>query len=196
MSNFSFLSDEELFSFLKKGDHVAYEIIYKRFWPLLYIYACKMLDDRDEAQDVLQEVFIHLWDKGDQVQLSGPLSSYLYAAVRYKIFDLNDRKKVRVNYIDSLQDFIDQGAYITDEHIREKELAAQIEKEIALLPPKMREVFELSRNTDMTYKKIGQQLHISDKTVKKQVGNAVKILRLKLGMAVLGYVAILLSKFL
>jgi RNA polymerase sigma-70 factor (ECF subfamily) len=91
---------------------------------------------------------------------------------------------VRTHYINSLQDFIDQGVYITDEQIREKELSAQIEKEILCLPQKMREVFELSRNTDMSYKKIGQQLHISDKTVKKQVGNAVKILRLKLGTAI------------
>lgn len=194
MCDFSQLNDEKLLVLIKEGDHHAYAYLYDRFWPVLYMYARKMTDDKEEAQDILQEVFTRLWDKCGQINLTGSLSSYLYAAVRYQLFDLNDRKKIRANYINSLQCFIDEGVYITDEHIREKELAAQIEKEIASLPPKMREVFELSRNTDMTYKKIGEQLHISDKTVKKQVGNAVKILRLKLGIAVIGFLMIVLAR--
>lgn len=76
--------------------------------------------------------------------------------------------------------FIEKGEYVTDQQLLEQELKEAIEKEIALLPPKMREVFELSRKQDLSYKEIADQLHISDKTVKKQVNNALHILREKL----------------
>jgi RNA polymerase sigma-70 factor (ECF subfamily) len=66
-----------------------------------------------------------------------------------------------------------------DEQIRVKELAALIEKEIAALPPKMQEIFILSKQEDLSYKEIALQLNISDKTAKQQVYNAVKLLRLK-----------------
>ncbi len=61
---------------------------------------------------------------------------------------------------------------------------AIIEKEIGALPPKMREVFELSRKENLSHKEIAEKLNLSEKTVKKQVNNSLKILRSKLGMVV------------
>ncbi|MNY46224.1 RNA polymerase sigma factor [compost metagenome] len=72
------------------------------------------------------------------------------------------------------------GEYITDNQLREKELIAVIEKEVSLLPTKMREMFEMSRNEGLSHKEIAEKLGVSDLTVKKQVSNAVKILKGKL----------------
>ncbi|HMG07426.1 MAG TPA: RNA polymerase sigma-70 factor [Mucilaginibacter sp.] len=176
------LSDTELVDLLQSGDQVAYTQIYDRYQGLLYIYACKITKDEIEAEDIVQEVFFYLWDKRDTIIFNTSLSAYLYSAVRYKFFNLLDHKKVRSNYIDSFKEFIENGNIEADYAIREKELTALIEKEISLLPPKMREIFELSRKAQLSHKEIAEKLNISEKTVKNQVNNALKQLRVKLGM--------------
>lgn len=164
---------------MQDGDKYAFEEIYERFNGLLYIYACKMVPDREDARDIVQEIFVYLWSNPD-IKIKSQLSAYLYTAVRYKIFDWLDKNKSRSNYLQSLENFVDQGDYVTDNYIREREFASLIEKEVALLPTKMRLIFEMSRRQHLSQKEIAEILHLSDKTVKKQMSNALKVLRLKL----------------
>jgi len=175
------LTDSELVSLLKEGDKEAYAEIYNRFKGVLYIHAFRLLQDKEEAKDVVHEIFSRLWTKREQLNFTIGLSAYLYASVRNLIFDQIARKKVESEYLSSLQAFIKEDDYITDHLIREKELVAMIDREIAELPAKMREVFELSRKANLTHRQIAEQLDISEKTVKKQVNNALKTLRVKLG---------------
>jgi len=175
------LTDPELVSLLKEGDKEAYAEIYNRFKGVLYIHAFRLLQDKEEAKDVVHEIFSRLWTKREQLNFTIGLSAYLYASVRNLIFDQIARKKVESEYLSSLQAFIKEDDYITDHLIREKELVAMIDREIAELPTKMREVFELSRKANLTHRQIAEQLDISEKTVKKQVNNALKTLRVKLG---------------
>ncbi|MGM9477574.1 RNA polymerase sigma factor [Pedobacter sp. GSP4] len=179
MSNYKSLTDHELFVLMQDGDKCAFEEIYARFNGLLYIYACKMIPDREDAKDIVQEIFVYLWSNPN-IKVKTQLSAYLYTAVRYKIFDWLDKNKSRSNYLQSLTEFADQGDYVTDNYIREREFASLIEKEVSLLPPKMRVIFEMSRLQHLTQKEIAEVLHLSDKTVKKQMSNALKVLRLKL----------------
>ncbi|RBQ06880.1 RNA polymerase sigma factor [Pedobacter miscanthi] len=173
------LTDNELFVLIQDGDKCAFEEIYERFNGLLYIYACKMVPDREDARDIVQEIFVYLWSNPD-IKIKSQLSAYLYTAVRYKIFDWLDKNKSRTNYLQSLESFADRGDYVTDNYIREREFASLIEKEVSLLPPKMRLIFEMSRQQHLSQKEIAEILHLSDKTVKKQMSNALKVLRLKL----------------
>lgn len=178
---YSSLTDFELTKLLISGDNKAFIEIYNRFQALLYVYACKITTDKEEAEDIVQEVFTYLWDKRTTVIFRTSISSYLYSAVRYKFFNLLDHKKIRTEYTRSFQSFLDQGEYITDDYIREKEFSQLIEKEISALPDKMREVFELSRRQNLSRKEIAEKLNVSEKTVKNQISNALKILRGKLG---------------
>jgi RNA polymerase sigma-70 factor (ECF subfamily) len=180
MSVYNELSDNELLKSLQSGDRDSFNQIYARYGSLLYIYALKLTDDKDDAEDIVQEVFISLLTK-EQLDIKKTLSAYLYSAVRYKIFDLFAHKKVKSGYAESLQQYIDNGEYITDNYMREKELAGLVEKEIGLLPPKMRQIFESSRKANLSQKQIAEKFNISEKTVKKQINNSIKILKLKLG---------------
>lgn len=173
------ISDSDLLSLFKKGDDAAFELIYERYWQLLYVAACKVLADEDEAKDVVQEVFISLLHRGSSLEINVTLSAYLYSAVRYKVFDYISKKKVRQNHLDSLDQYISAGNCPTDRALIEKEIKAEIEKEIQNLPAKMKEVFELSRKDELSYKQIADTLNISDKTVKKQISNALKLLKPK-----------------
>ena len=175
-------TDNELLHFLKDGDHRAYNEIYDRYWAMLYRHSLRMLQDTDQAKDVVQDVFTMLWIKRDELALHTSLSSFLYALVRNRTLNQIDHSKVRTDYMASLQHAIEEGAYSTDELVNEKELARRIETELANLPKKMRQVFELSRKYDYSYRQIADELCITDHTVKKQMSNALKILRTKISM--------------
>ena len=179
MSNYKSLTDNELFDLTQVGDKYAFEEIYERFNGLLYIYACKLVTDKEDARDVVQEIFVYLWSN-PKIKIKSQLSAYLYTAVRYKVFDWIDKNKSKSNYLSSLENFAEQGNCITDDYLREKEFASIIEKEVSLLPAKMRQIFEMSRQQHLSQKEIAEILHLSDKTVKKQMSNALKVLRLKL----------------
>jgi RNA polymerase sigma-70 factor (ECF subfamily) len=181
MFSYGALSDVELTELLKSGDAAAYTVIYNRYFDVLYIHAYRKLNHKEEAQDVIHELFTQLWTKRETIEIKSNLTSYLYSAVRNKILDLISHQHVESKYMSSLQNYIVHGACVTDHAIREKQLAALIEKGIADLPPKMKEVFELSRKQKLSHKEIAEKLNLSEQTVKKQVNNALKILRVKLG---------------
>ena len=170
-------SDKELLALVKENDEKAFAALYERYKGVLFLHARRLLADDDEAKDALQELFTKFWIKRHEIELRSSLSAYLYAALRNQILAAFSHKKVAERYIDSLQQFLEEGRCVTDDWIREKELREQIEKEVALLPAKMRQVFELSRNINLSYKEIAFALDISDKTVKKQMNNALRILK-------------------
>jgi len=172
------VSDLELIGLIRASNHLAFAELYQRYKIILYLHVKKMLNNEDETQDVLQEVFTNLWINRLELTISTSVKSYLYTTVRNKVFNILAHRKFEINYLDSLQRLIEAGEFSTDEAIREKELIQLIEHAIANLPTKMREVFELSRKHHLSYKEIAEKLNISDKTVKKQISNAIKILRL------------------
>jgi RNA polymerase sigma-70 factor (family 1) len=184
-------SDAELTGLLKLSDENAFKEIYERYNSLLYIHAFKKLPNREEAKDVIQEVFSMIWDRREAFEVKTNLAGYLYTCVHHKILDHFIHLKTANKYIDSLQHFLDENRYTTDHLVREKQLSEIIEHEIAALPPKMRVVFELSRKDHLSHKEIAEQLGISEETVKSQIKNALKILRIKLGL--LSFLVILMK---
>ncbi|HEY4147341.1 MAG TPA: RNA polymerase sigma-70 factor [Chitinophagaceae bacterium] len=176
-------TDLDLASLLMEGDHGAYTELYQRFKGVLYVHAFRMLQNKDDAKDIVQELFTVLWTKRADLTFRSGVAAYLYTAVRHRVFDHISHKKVESRFFESLKDFVPETGYLEDELLHEKELSALIERETAALPDKMRQIFELSRKVNLSHKEIAEQLLISDKTVKKQVGNALRILRLKLGDA-------------
>lgn len=190
MDSYKNLPDTELLTLFQNGDRKAYEQIYYRYWAILFQHCRKMLRNDEESKDLVQDLFSLFWLEGKELILKTSLSAYLYTVLRYKVFNLIDKNKVRVDYLSSLQSFIESNESATTDHlIREKQMKELIEKEIASLPEKMREVFELSRKANLSYKEIAAEQNITDNTVKKQMNNALKILRSKLGTILFGLFA-------
>lgn len=186
--------DTELVTLLSKGDRYAYAEIFFRYNKLLYSHAYNKLREREEARDIVSEVFYALWAKREQSLPEHNLIGYLFVAVRYKIADFLSRKQVRHHYIQSLQNFIDEPQQVKTDHlIREKQLKEIIEEEISALPPRMQEIFRMSRFEQMSHKEIADRLSLSEQTVKDQVKKALRILRVKLGL--IAFVAMLLKIF-
>lgn len=180
MTSFSNFTDRQLALLFKKGDRHAYSEIFERYSRLLLRHAFRLLNDNEEAQDVVQEVFVMLWEKRDTIDPDKSFSSYLYSLVRNRIFNLLSHKKVVLKYAESFDQFRVEGYNITEDTVRENELAKIIEREVELLPERMREVFLLNKKHGMSYQEIGEQLDISPDTAKQQVYKAVKILKPKI----------------
>lgn len=184
MRPFEAFSDAALLDLFRSGNMQAYEELYQRYWSLLYIAAYKVLRQEEDAKDIVQEIFLSLLQKGAQLELSTSFSGYLYTSVRYKVLDRIRHLEVKERYFNSLQHYADTNEQTADSRILERELQEKMEQAMDLLPDKMRTVFELSRNEELSHREIAHLLQISDKTVKKQIANALKMLRIKLGKTI------------
>lgn len=181
MSIYKSLSETELIIQLKLGNHSAYSEIYNRYFDLMFIFAFKKLRDEEISKDFVQELFMNLWNKKETLSETGKLSSYLYISIRSRILDFFAHQKVQTKYLDFLKSYQLPANEPTDHLIREKELALYIEKEIQVLPKKMRKVFELSRIENLSHTEIAQRLDITENNVSQHLSNALKIFRIKLG---------------
>lgn len=180
MLEYKAYTDQQLVVLLKEGKQGAFTEIYDRYWALMYIHVYKMLRDKEETKDLLQDVFSSLWLKSSELKVETKLSGHLYLSARNRVFNLIQRNKVKSDYLGSIAMFLSEAGTETMEKLNEKDLINVIESEIKNLPEKMREIFELSRKKNLTHKQIAEKLNLSDQTVRKQVQNALRILRLKL----------------
>lgn len=174
------LNDSELTELVRKSDEQAFAEIYQRYWTIMYMHALKMLKDEEDARDVVQELFTTLWSRCQNMTSSINLSGYLYTIVRNKVLDLMAQKKSRAGHLESLALYIDEHHNKTLEDLTEREMMQALDHEISQLPGKMKVIFQMRVKEHKTYKEIAEALEISDKTVKKQVSNAIKLIKPKL----------------
>ena len=176
IKNFDQQDDMRLFILMQRGDEKAFNAIYHRYAPLLFLHANRMLKDSELTKDVVQDLFASLWHKRNEIIVVSNLKSYLYTSVRNKVLDLFAKEKVRLHYQDSLLTQ-DHKSNVTEQAIQTKELTEIIEMELKNLPEQMRKVFLLSRQEEKSYKEIADEMDITEGTVKKQIYLALKRLK-------------------
>ncbi|MET3606925.1 RNA polymerase sigma-70 factor (ECF subfamily) [Mucilaginibacter rubeus] len=184
MESYSIISEKQLVSLLNDSDHRAYTEIYHRYFDLIFRHAFKKLRDEDVAKDIVQEVFSNLWLKRSAYVIGQNLGGYLFTAVRNRIFNFWAHEKVESAYWDSFADYSDIEQYAdasTDYLIRERQLMEYIERQVRQFSPRMREIFELSRKEYLSHREIAERLETTEGNVSKQLTNALRILRARLG---------------
>ena len=132
------------------------------------------MKDNEEAEDIVQLVFIKLWEKRNQVNLRQSGQSYLYKSVYHLCLNSIRNKKLKEKYTEKFPTPITSG--INNVTV-EKEINGRVMKAIETLPPKCKEIFMKSRDEGKKYGEIATELNISVKTVEAQMGKALKILR-------------------
>ena len=172
--NYSILDDTRLLELLKQENEEAFAEIYNRYWKLLYITSQNIIRDDFFAKEAVQEVFISLWQRRNDIEIQF-LKGYLQQAVRYKIL-----KAIREQKVD--EQFYSRLARVSADIVYEnpllfKEQEAVIRQITETLPEDCRIVFRLSREDHLTYKQIANQLGISEKTVEKKMSACLKHFR-------------------
>jgi RNA polymerase sigma-70 factor (family 1) len=159
---------------IKLDDRTSFEQLYKQYWPKLYIYAFNVLRERDLCEDIVQEVFMDLWAKRHEVQISN-LHAYLYQSVKYQIFNHFRESKYKNQLLMKFDQINTQ--YELDELYEQKEFKAKIKEVIYQLPEQRRVIFEMSRYEGLSNKEISEHLSISVQTVKNQISESLKFIR-------------------
>ncbi len=185
--------DPELCDLLKEGNENAFAEIFRRYQAPLFDFAYKRIRDKDEAKDIVQEIFVKLWNNRTEVQIKTSLRSYLYRCVLNGVLNILNRQVIREEYVCSLQQMIEEHTQEADYHIRETDMERLINTEIAALPPKMREVFELRKKEYLSNREIAGKLGISEQTVETHMKRALRVLRMRLGVNVLLIAVLLVS---
>ena len=181
-------------------DEKSFEQLFRAQYAPLCGYARKYIDDPDQSEEVVQDVFVNLWQKRESIEITSTIESYLFRSVRNTCLNILKHFKVRDKHKNGITATYDTPGSHADDRVLEIELMNQIEDLISGLPPERQKVFKLSRFEDMKYKEIAEELGISVKTVEAQMGKALKYLRENLTaylpaiiIALIAYMIILLK---
>lgn len=129
---------------------------------------------------MLHDIFASLWQRHETFPETRDLSAFLFAAVKYRVINYMAHHQVKVGALQEITKYTQPQTRGTDFLVRERELSAVIESAVANLPDKMQVIFRMSRQQQLSHKEIAENLNLSETTVKKQVANALKILKPKI----------------
>jgi len=182
-------NDKQLIELLKLGDQRVMTKLYNLYWKPLFISSYNLLKDKEVCEDIIQEVFMDLWNNRERLEIKISLKSYLYACTRYQVFSHFRKNKagIKVELFDGLTQRFHNATPETE--IMHKELITQINSIVETLPEKCRKVYKLSREEHLSHKEISSNLNISTKTVENHITKALKVLKTSLGvMLSLGFI--------
>jgi RNA polymerase sigma-70 factor (family 1) len=182
-ANLQFHSDEELLLMLQSGEHHAFREIYKRYWDKLLYIAGKKLDDLSEAESIVQDVFVDLWQRRETLEIREQLAGYLVVAVRYRILNFLARHHKAEAYLRDTARNLSPADHSTEEWLGFEELRGWLEKIVAALPEKCQLAYRL-RGEGYSQREIARYMKVSEKTVETHISRALRILRSGLGQLI------------
>ncbi len=169
-------AEKILISQIQEGSEKAYHFLFKEYYAILSVFAKKYTGDLDSAKDIVQDVFVKLFEQRECLLIHTSLKSYLYQSVRNRSLNYLEHiqidQKHKSNILYNLKDENEWS-----DKMLELELEAKIHSIISTLPEQRKNIFTLSRVQGLKNKEIAEQLNISIRTVEKQISNALKALR-------------------
>lgn len=195
------IPEKEILNGLRAGDEDAYRRIFQAWYEPLCTFSIGLVRDRFQAENIVDDVFFHLWEIRERLDIQTSLRAYLFMAVRNRSLNWlasSVRRKYRNMTDDEYAKVMDSLTAISRDDIYgklfEDELKRRLMEELEGLSPECREVFEKSRFEGLTYKEIAETLNLSVNTVKYHIKNALSVLRSGLGKYFLSILMIILSK--
>ena len=170
-------TDSELLSLLRQGVESGFTEIYNRYWKNLLVVAANKTRDLDEAEEIVQDIFVSLWNRRETLEITSSLNNYLAVSVKYRVIKALAKKNHRQKFAEqNLQNniLLDDS---TQEWLEFEELQQQLQELVAALPEKCRLVYQLSRESGYSQKQISEELGIAEKTVEAHLSKALKSIR-------------------
>ena len=166
-------SDAQLLLELQSGNDSAFQEIYERYADKLIAFALKKTQNEDEAMDMVQELFLSVWKNRYTIQVNGPLEAYLIVSVNYMAYKWFKKQSKQPQSLNDFMELPDMAEDSTAQKLSFAELSFLINREIADMPEKMRQVYLCSREQDMNGQQIAAELGISHQTVRNQISSAL-----------------------
>lgn len=167
---------KELIQKLKKGDDEAFSAVYKLYWEKVYNFSRLYLASSEDVAEIVQEVFIKLWETRHLIDEEQSFEGFLFIITRNQIFNYS-RKRLNYSFLKMTVMQSIEKSYEEEDQLEIADLKRHLSVLISQLPERQQEIFRLSREQHMTYKQIAEQLSISEKTVEYHMTAALKYLR-------------------
>lgn len=165
---------------LKRDDQESFTRIFRAYYKDLVLFGGTFIPEKSVCEDIVQNIFLKLWNDRQTLEIEISLKSYLLKAVRNNCLDeLRHRKIVDEHVTHELKSAL-MDADETENYVLYSDLCRQLKNALAQLPPAEREVFEMSRLENIKYQEIANRLKISVRTVENRISNALKRLRILL----------------
>jgi RNA polymerase sigma-70 factor (ECF subfamily) len=171
------LSDALLVKLVSKSDEGAFREIYRRYWKSLLTTAIRKLGSRESAEELVQDIFIDIWSRREQVQIED-IRKYLFKAVKYKVLNCIKSQLVREQHECSVDTSYQPDPYQrTDNDLAYHDLYNAIEVGLVQLPEKSRIIFKLNRLENRSVREVALLLNIPERTVEYHITQSLRSLR-------------------
>lgn len=170
----TFVSDEKLIVAIGNDDYISYNKLFVRYYSRLCYYVYRMLMDKEDAEDVVQELFLTLWNNRKKIEIGKNVSGYLYRMA--KNLTLNHIRS-EMNYRAALENREELFSYNEEDQLESEEFCLALNDCINRLPGRCKEVLLLHRVKGLKQKEIADQLSISVKTIKNQIWSSLQRLK-------------------
>lgn len=177
MTAYSSYSDVELLGLLRIGDQEAFTEIYNRYWKVLFHMAANKTNSLPEAEEIVQDLFLDIWKRREQLEISASIKTYLAVALKYRVINLlavRNKKQRYERYASSKVSIADDS---TEQWLGFHELDQRLARLVSDLPDKCRLVYQLKKEKGYSQREIALQLQISEKAVEANITRALKLLR-------------------
>lgn len=177
--------DLELFLRIKQDDMPSFNLLFNKYWERLYLFVYRKLDSEDDAKDIIQNIFISIWLKRHQIVIQSTLESYLFSIARYELLSfisksIKTKQKQELLLHTILPEFEElltpQQAHAMDQ---------LVDTEVEKLPARMKQIFQMTREQNLTIREISHQLHLSEQNVRNQLNTAISKVKCGLSEAIL-----------
>ncbi|MEQ9437415.1 MAG: RNA polymerase sigma-70 factor [Cyclobacteriaceae bacterium] len=169
--------DKHLVSKLKEGDRFAFDALFFAYEPTLYAYAMKLTHHTEDAKEIVQEVFLKVWEKKQQLDPQYSFEGFLYTIAKNLVFNKAKRRVYDFAYKEYLSFSNHQVEYATENHLLYNELNELVNSACEQLPPVRREVFTMSRMDGLSNREIAEKLNTSTSNVKNHINKALRFLK-------------------
>lgn len=170
------ISDEELFSLLKKDNSNALKLLFSRHYENLCYFAFTYLKEKQIAEEAALDVFANIWEKRKSIVITGKVKTYFYTAVKNQSLNYLQKNRIFLERLDDVDRLLVAGQTRTDDLVYYEELKQKIDELIDKLPEKRKLIFKMNKYDGFSYAEIADILSISVSTVKNQMVKAVKYL--------------------
>ena len=171
-------SNQELLILLREGDRVAFYNIYERYCKRLYGFVLRYIKQEADAEEIVQEVFIKVWEARTKIDVYSSFESFLFTVAYNATISLFRKRVSEKKYLEHLKS-LQQSEYVPDaaNEIHFNELNEKVQALLNELTPRQKEIFQLSREEGLTHEEIAKKLDISVNTVKKHMTNTLAFLK-------------------
>lgn len=172
------MNDSKLLEGIRSGNASYYEEVFRKYYQPLCLFALKYVKDHSESEEIVQDVFVRIWQKKEELVISTSLKSYLYQAIRNTCLNHLKHNNIKLEYQKNAAN--PSSTANAGDTLVALELEVRIRDTLNKLPTERKKIFLMSRNDGLKYREIAEKLNISIKTVENQMSKALQFLKSEL----------------